>query len=132
MLAAHLDVEARRLAAQLGHEGGMAATQNRSLAVIVTRPSMASLVPAAARPRRMAAVPMRRACSSRRSPLGVITRPRPTRSNSTTPSSRSSAAICRPTVGCVVPRARAAADSDPSSAVSRKALMRFQSKCSSG
>ena len=52
----------------------------------------------------------------------------PARVKRLTPSSSSSAATCRPSVGWVRPSARAAAESDPVSAVTTAARARFQSK----
>jgi len=76
----------------------------------------------------IAASPIFRACAIRSAPAGVSSSPRPKRSNNTTPSSVCNASTCRLSVGCANPNARAAADSDPSSAVTRKARTRFQSK----
>ena len=61
------------------------------------------------------------------SAVAVGSTPRPVRSNSGAPSCFSSPATCRLSVGCVRPSLRAAADKEPVSAVSRKALSWFQS-----
>ena len=98
-----------------------------SVADTVTTPSTASARPAAASHRLSAAAPMPRAWSSSASPVAVKTIFLPTRSNSVTPTEASAAATCRLRVGWVRPSLRAAADSEPVSAVSRNALRWFQS-----
>jgi hypothetical protein len=108
--------------------GGRRNAASVSLALIDTVPSIACALPEADSDIRAAASPMARTWSINSSPLGVSVSPRPTRSNSATPSSRSSAVTWRPSVGCAMPSARAAADSEPSSAVTRNARARFQSK----
>ena len=62
----------------------------------------------------------------------VSVRDHPTRSNSITPSWFSRAATCLPSVGCVRPSARAAADNEPSSAVAKNARAWFQSNAIDG
>ena len=69
--------------------------------------------PEAASDTRIAASPISRIWPSRLCPAMVSSSDRPTRSNSVMPSSASMAATCRPRVGCVRPRACAAAVKDP-------------------
>ena len=107
--------------------GGSRIAACASLAAIETMPSIDCDWPAAESDTRLAASPMARTCSSSSSPLGVSVSPaRPARTGrrralprAHRPAGRASAAPC--------PSARAAADSEPSSAVTRKARARFQS-----
>ena len=107
--------------------GGRMNAEYASLAVMHTRPSIDCDCPEAVRDTRVAASPMARTCSTSSRPLCVNVKLRPARSNKITPNSLSSALTCRPNVGCAMPSARAAAESEPSSAVTRKARARFQS-----
>ena len=108
--------------------GGSRCTATGWLALMRTVPAATASAPETPRASALAAASMARAASASCSAIAVGSRPRPVRSNSAVPSCDSSSAMWRPIVGCVLPRARAAASRLPRSSAARKDGTRLQSK----
>ena len=108
--------------------GGSSTQATGWLAVMRTVPVTPSSAPDTLRASWWAPISMARADSASRSAVAVGSKPRPVRSNSTTPSCDSSSAMWRPMVGWLALSARAAPSRLPWSSAARKDCTRLQSK----